>query len=118
MRESERKRLVRLVDDFCREEFGVKLNKNIREKFADHLLDDGWTRPPVKAGQTVYCIIKGINEPLKSFVHKVELYDLCSKITVWVKGYLSQEYADTSVGKTVFLTREEAEAKLKGGEDK
>ena len=97
--------------------------------FANLILDDGWIRPPCKSGDTVYRIVKmstgvtnknkivrvgknrisGILTPceptIKCFVRCVEvtknnLIDVCENF-----------------GKTVFLTREEAEKALKGGAD-
>ncbi len=53
-RESERKRLVELVDDFCREEFGMVLKRDILENLADKILADGWMIPPIKVGDVLY----------------------------------------------------------------
>lgn len=130
-RESERKRLVGVVDDFCQEEWGTVLHNDILEKFADHLLDDGWMRPPVKVGQTVYRTIKLISGD--EFVIEGIIFEVSStyengtaktRFYFWAKGdeRTSRHYSLwcdlTEFGKTVFTSREDALAKLKGGEDK
>ena len=77
-------------------------------RLADHLLANGVIVPPCKVGQTVYRIIEmstGVmmnsTYTIKRFIRTVEVtknnfFDVCEN---W--------------GKTVFLTKEEAEAKLK-----
>ena len=127
-REAERKRLVELIDKAHMDylsyatEMGLAGNYDgvgtFGEFASNRLLANGIVVPHVKVGQTVYCIIKGFEKPLEGFVGKVELYDLCSKFTVCIKGYLTQQYTDTSVGKTVFTSREEAEKVLKERETK
>lgn len=100
---------------------------------ADHLIENGVIVPPCKVGDTVY--IK--NRPLIiSFLHIEEnnisfviQFDCgnCDTCPFYeddvsfegehdckTMGYI--EFTEEDIGKTVFLTREEAEQKLKGGE--
>ncbi len=96
-------------------------------RMADHILSDGWIRPPCKVGDTVYVIMETSCEDI-DLVHTVcEFYnekheDLCTL----TRGKCPYKYiiinceADESnilsfserFGKTVFLTREEAEQAL------
>ena len=74
----------------------------------DYLLENGVIVPPCKVGDTVYCLGKN-----KILTRKVE------RIVIGKNGYMSLEFGTTifesveQIGKTVFLTREEAEKALK-----
>lgn len=81
---------------------------------ADYLLANGVIVPPVKIGQTVYSI-----EPCISQVFVGEVYEIFQSRYGLVcrssrKGYYSLAFPADSVGKTVFLTRKEAEKALEG----
>ena len=93
------------------------------EVIADELLADGWVRPPCKVGDTLYRIVKmstgidrkifnsksgGIITPCKPTIKK-----FIRTVTVTKNNYLD---CCEKFGKNVFLTREEAEKALKGGE--
>lgn len=89
------------------------------ETIADYLLESGVIVLPVKAGDTIYEIherrkgnewVKIISE---RFVHGVEVCMGCMIIRCGstISVFLSD------IGKTVFLTREEAEKALKERED-
>ena len=121
-RESERKRLVGLIR--C----GVNKHESTIENYvfpiweflADHLLDNGVVVPPCKVGDKVYEIDLPEYGVIVCKVTKV----LCDSKVVVVNvidghGKGSEYYFDfDDFGKTVFTSREEAEARLKGGEDK
>ena len=85
---------------------------SIYEFIADYLIENGAILPPVKVGQTVY----RVGDPIK----KIYEWDV---VCIEVYGY-ETEYVDDSdnrftaddIGKTVFLTREDAEAALKARE--
>lgn len=82
---------------------------------ADYLLANGVIAPPCKVGDTVYSIDNGISSQF--FVG--EVYEILVRKNIIVfrytrKGYYSGGSIKEDFGKTVFLTREEAEAKLKG----
>ena len=103
------------------------------EHLADHLLSNGVIVPPCKVGDTVY--IK--NRPLIiSFLHiENEVYDVvqfdcddCGDCPFYeddvsfegehdckTMGYI--QFTEKDIGKTVFLTKEEAEKALKERED-
>lgn len=89
-----------------------KLDMCMIKTIADHLLANGVIVPPVKIGQTVYSI-----EPCISQVFVGEVYEIFQRRYGMVcrssrKGYYSLAFPADSVGKTVFLTREEAEKAL------
>jgi parvulin-like peptidyl-prolyl isomerase len=81
------------------------------EEEARYLLANGVVVPPVKVGDTVYCI--RYDKTRKAFVKPLPV----RSVTIWEKGkftlFTSRE---DYLGKTVFLTKEEAEQALKGGE--
>ena len=84
------------------------------------LLENGVIVPPCKVGDKVYTIFGGGDiEALKVTYTKTEestefvyrYYDARNK-------FLNISFSDRSIGKTVFLTKEGAEAKLKEREGK
>ena len=91
--------------------------RHCAEVIADYLLENGVVVPPCKVGTRVYSIALG----------KVYEWDICS-YTVDLEGIsfinlafmegnnlYSNTYSIEDIGKTVFLSREEAERALKGG---
>ena len=72
-------------------------------------------RPPCKVGQTVFCIIDGFDAVMEGRVRFYTVHKDCILYEVAINGYYAQRYSNKDFGKTVFLTREEAEAKLKEG---
>ncbi len=87
------------------------------EKIADYLLDDGWIRPPCKVGDTLYAISQMKDKRILPFVNKYEATSIKlgkRKCVVYheVDGYIKL-FKQEDFGKTVFLTKEEAEQKLK-----
>ena len=83
------------------------------EHLAEHLLANGVIVPPCKVGETVYCLIQGFENPLKATVNRITVQVSGIVISCSVLGYFGQSYMATDFGKTVFLTKEEAEEKLK-----
>lgn len=94
------------------------------QNIADYLLADGWIRPPCRVGDTVFCIIP--TSYGSKVLRKMTVKDICIELDgdgidndlsccgVSSGTGLSKQFYFYEIGKTVFLTREEAEAKLKG----
>ena len=87
------------------------------EYIADHILADGWIRPPCKVGDTVYWISP------KNKIHKLEITSI--RITVseteygcWGGDYTPVCFYQNDFGKTVFLTKSQAEVALKNEQEK
>ena len=82
-------------------------------KAADELLANGVIVPPCKVGDRLYRILK---KPYSDEAYVSSFTDAVEPFAIVVKnimgGYSCIPIDD--FGKTVFLTREEAEAKLKG----
>ena len=71
--------------------------------FADSILADGWMRPPVKVGDVVYLITDHTG-------------DMRRTVTGFTQDYIlsyAMQIPMSEFGKTVFLTREEAEKALR-----
>ena len=122
-----RKKLIELIQasgcvetwDYYADDF--KMPNPIYE-LADHLIANGVIVPPVKVGQTVWvcnlrtgCVYRNTVVSIKSNGtgrHKntitVEHHNKCGE-----SSFRKFEWAQ--IGKTVFLTREDAEKALKGG---
>ena len=97
-------------------ELARTLYKAMESGKLDHLRDilqadqDGRI-PPCKRGDVVYCIR---HNPCIGYY--VKTLTVCT-VTIWGPGRFSVfTTKEDELGKTVFLTREEAEAVLKGGE--
>ena len=110
-----RDRLIGFVKDSLVK--NINYTCRLAENIADDLLANGVIVPPVKVGQTVYCVIDDIDRVLSG-----EVYEIINREGHIFFRYIRNGYytggADLSqIGKTVFLTREEAEqALLRGSE--
>lgn len=77
---------------------------------ADHLLANGVIVPPCKVGDKVH-FIGHVSDSIPDFIYD----DTITKIGVITRGIIQEKGIDfADIGKTVFLTREEAEQALKG----
>ena len=87
------------------------------EQIADHLLANGVIVPPYKIGQLVYVLrsqtSNGENLYLKE--ERIDHYRIFDKTVVMCFESGRVSVSDHLWGKTVFLTREEAERALNGG---
>ena len=80
--------------------------------YADHLLENGVIVPPCKVGDTVY-VANMAKQTVEE--HPIKLYERWSDGCEYLVTRESWLILPDSIGKTVFLTREEAERALKGG---
>ena len=102
--------------EWLEKECDHETNKELVEYVADYLIDDGWIRPPMKLGQMCFkpCYSAWSDEVRQYRVSsitqkadgsfKMRLTDLITKSVF--------EITPDKLGKTVFLTKEEAEQKL------
>lgn len=111
---NEREKLIELLENW-----GNKENDGVRaESIADYLLENGVIVPPVKVGDIVYKIVETYPKsyikgtPVGVIVLK-ETNDFSKELWEDVYGGVIGSFAD--IGKTVFLTKEEAEKALEGG---
>ena len=83
---------------------------------ADYLLDNGVIVLPVKVGQTVWAIEKYRGKPIAIIEGKAQMVGVTSRsVKVLLRNH--KDFNKTFVfGKTVFLTREDAETALKARE--
>ena len=101
----------------CPHRIGQKCNKVQRLEMcsvfaiAEHLLSAGVIVPPCKAGDTVWYPSKYCGRPYPINITHLEIYE--EEIIIYSEG--GSEWRPEDIGKTVFLTREEAEQALKGG---
>ena len=103
--------------EWLEKECDHETDKELVEYVADYLLDDGWIRPPMKLGQMCF-------KPWYSaWSDEVRQYRV-SSITQKADGSFKMRLTDLvtksvfeiipdKIGETVFLTKEEAEQKLK-----
>ncbi len=109
---SERDGLIELL---CPAGWNLFTDTNAPPQIADHLIANNVTIPPVSVGQTIYLIRRPTERP--AWIDECEItyisvhYFKDGKSTVF-SGY-NFEVAECDIGKTVFLTREEAEQALK-----
>ena len=133
-REAERKRLLELLKEFChcKNEDCEKCRNNgtcFLCQIVNHFLDNGVNTPPVKAGQTIYVIYdkkvyEAVAEQVSTICHISGKKLTRIKAEFDVEDWFYKDGRKTKYGifvfypEEVFLTREEALAKLKGGEQK
>lgn len=104
-REAERKRLVELLLS-CAEGLDIR-DDDLEEQIADYLLDNGIVVPPCKVWDKLYIVADISQKIIEATIIGVWKYDdICSVITDFGTIHTN------SIGKTVFLTREEAEKAL------
>lgn len=106
---NERERLIKLLG--CKYNC-VNRNKCLEEQ-ADYSLDNGVIVPPVKIGDTVYVIPKYNGNPYCGVQQdKVQMIGKTNR-GIHIKARNKSSFNKTYMfGKTVFLTREDAEKKL------
>lgn len=113
---TDRERLIELIDNFIHTVNVIEwYSEEIDEQLADHLLANGVIVPPCKVGDTVW-FIRNKTEIIATVVEKVILKHGGLYIKLGCNSMY--ETSSNSIGKTVFLTKEEAEAKLKEREGK
>lgn len=114
-----RDRLISLLDkiqDFGEVETEFTTHIRTNDRIADHLLANGVILPPCKVGDTVYHLQRVLDDAtlLIRVVIKKRKVDFASttnsRFAIEADGFIFNE---CDFGKTVFLTREEAEKALK-----
>ena len=91
---------------------GININTT---SIADQIIADGWLRPPCKVGDRVYSISAGDKKTLKIWIEPNG--DKITQIKINRGGYHFKcwwgYFHLSDIGKTIFLTKEQAEQKLK-----
>ena len=80
---------------------------------AEYLYNTGWVQLPCKVGDTLYVISQMKDKRILPFINKYEVTSICIKkksIVIYheMDGYI-KIFKETDFGKTVFLSKEEAE---------
>lgn len=119
---SERERLVELLlesEPIKERDLDDDWGDNEISDIADYLLENGVIVLPVKVGDTVYTVSKKRGIEAKMVVEISWKRDWAGTDLGWgliLSGKRSNNrYNVSSIGKTVFLTKEQAEKALKGG---
>lgn len=119
-----RDRLIKLIDDFCRDNYVEKYIPTqeaydffiAATAFADYLLANGVIVPPCKVGvgHKVYCPVKGTAAVIETKVYGIGI-DEDGDMVINPNEYPEDAFSISGgeIGKTVFLTREEAENALR-----
>lgn len=119
---TDRDRLIELIqeaeDDYMVYEMGAQaltigIFKSREEYIADHLIANGVICPPCKVGDTVYALYNGKVLKANIFSMKIETED--DKYVYMLKLKIFDHFFQFKtflLGKTVFLTCEEAEKAL------
>lgn len=85
------------------------------ERIANHLLVNGVIVPPIKIGQTVYVISRyygGFWRTHECRIDSLTIYEKHMFMTLFDSDNLDFGIEISEIGKTVFLTKEEAEKAL------
>ena len=92
--------------------FNCSWSKRKAEIIADFLIENGVILPPVKIGEVVYEIYD--DEIIEARINRIDIYEDVVDIYTQTELFDDDEWFSlTDIGKTVFLTREEAEKALK-----
>ena len=105
---TDRERLIELIRQGVLAYCGAKEDVLPHEVIADHLLANGVIVPPCKVGDKLYCVTNLTHSIAETVVIGMWIADGTFSILT-IHGII----VDGSIGKTVFLTKEEAEEKLK-----
>ena len=103
----------------------TEIHSIMTQNVADFLLQKGVIVPPCKVGQTVYKVVndKRVKKPYKckviGFWYSEDEHCNNVHLVRYINGVFDCSFSVpfTDFGKTVFLTKEEAEQALKGGEE-
>ena len=116
---TEREKLIELLmqGDIAASKQGVFnccMCKREAEILADYLLENGVIVPPVQVGATVYCTdsYRHLIKPLEIIGFEVDYTKRICKYYCSGGDYTPAWFKPAEMGKTVFLTREEAEKVL------
>lgn len=127
---TERERLIELISHYQVEITAYEAScgrstRAVSERLADYLLSNGVIVPPCCIGDTVYEIRENGKNPIsgKRFdrcITTVQMLDCAAirKSTLYAKEKRYAKNDSVRLGKTVFLTREEAEKALEEREQK
>ena len=118
---TQRERLMELLDGALKEHIGKSCN--LAENIADHLLANGVIVPPCKVGDTVYYTERNTLQEMRveygilqnGFTMTAKCLDKCDMCTIFCdpkKKACGVVFDYNVIGKTVFLTKEEAERAL------
>ena len=103
------------TDESCKgckyELSGFRFNQIARK--VDYLLANGVIVPPCKVGDVVWFLVKGFDFPFEAKVNKIVIQQAGVVMSCGLKGYYSASFTINDLGKTVFLTKEEVEEKLR-----
>lgn len=104
-----RERLMDIIN-----QTSIELYRSEYDELVDALIDNGVIVPPVKVGQTVWCLIEGFNHVFEGKIHEYTVRsDGLAYFRFTRNGYFAGAAQEDAIGKTVFFTREAAEAALK-----
>ncbi|MBR4973613.1 MAG: hypothetical protein IKY45_04020 [Clostridia bacterium] len=112
---NDRDRLIELLEDTLHE-WECDVQAETLSQIAEHLIENGVIVLPVEVGQTVWYIKGGYYRKTGLEARPIKVTEINKKwhgkTLVW--GFIANgtRYRFPSIGKTVFLTKEEAEEKL------
>ena len=115
---TERERLIELLKKAPYGANAITLSDKHKDsilgEIADYLLENGVVVPPVKVGATVYCTdsSRHLIKPLEIIGFEVDYTKRICKYYCRGGDYTPAWFKPAEMGKTVFLTREEAEKVL------
>ena len=95
----------------CAED-GYKCPPSLEEFFADYLLENGVIVPPCKKGDTMYCDGKYFADHCEGEVMRFPVDIVRTEVCSTFRGEIDMIFDFKDFGKTVFLTKEQAEKAL------
>lgn len=114
---SDKQKIAEILKAYTKKH-NISASSVILEEYAEELVANGVIVPPVEVGQTVWYIKGGYYRKTGLEAKSIKVTEINkkwhNKILCW--GFIANgtRYRFSSIGKTVFLTKEEAEEKIKG----
>ena len=103
--EKQRERLVELLNEAKRRIKNLDTSYPDYDEAVDYLIANNVVVLPCKVGQVLWFRSEYYNEPYSVFITKAEIYE--EETIMYSEG--GTEWYDEDIGKTVFLSRAEAE---------
>lgn len=109
-------RLIELIRGAKKNTKGANCDLEREHLFADYLIENGVIVPPCKLGSEIYMLVtrhtKSFTFDNGKMIRRENQHTIVNKTTFTKSNFFK---VIEQFGKTVFLTKEEAEQKLKGG---
>ena len=108
---SDKEKITEILKAYTKKH-NIMASSVILEEYAEELIANGVIVPPCKVGDKIYYPSASFNRIFEKTVDEIMIHNIDGDIGCYVH-FASSYMPFENIGKTVFLTKEEAEEKLK-----